>query len=335
MSEIESKIEEINRQLKFIIDNSLCAFHKESEGHKVSREINLPEVVNVIWQSKWWLFFGTCLFALLGVIYAASLPNKYRSEGVYNPVSSVSETSNLVQQYGGLAALAGIKLDSGSSRVEQVVLLLKSWSFWDGLMARYPLKPDLYAAKSWDMNFREIIYDEEIYDAENKKWIRRPTKKKPVEPTSYEVYKKLRESLNVYQDKDTGLVKISYEHVSPNFSYQVVEMLSREVNLHFQELDISLAEKNIDFLNKKASETGVTELITVLYSLLEGQIKTVMLAKGKSEYVLETVVPPMIEEEKVSPFRAVICVLFMMFGLIFSLTCVLVKLLFGSMQVKK
>ena len=64
---------------------------------------------------------------------------------------------------------------------------------------------------------------------------------------------------------------------------------------------------------------------TIFYQLIEEQTKTMMLTEVTEEYVLKTIDPPNVPDEKDGPKRALICVLGTMFGGVLSVLIVLIR----------
>ena len=64
---------------------------------------------------------------------------------------------------------------------------------------------------------------------------------------------------------------------------------------------------------------------TVFYQLIEEQTKSMMLTKVKAEYVLKTIDPAQVPDEKAKPKRALIVVLGTMLGGMLSVLIVLIR----------
>lgn len=290
-------------------------------------EIDLREIWNILWKGKWWIIGITALFAVAAVIYALSLPNQYKAEVVLAPAQEkAGGMSGLAAQYGGLAAMAGINLGGGqSSDVDQAIALVKSWPFLDALVEKYDLKPLVMGVKKWNSANNEVVFDTDIYDPHSQSWIRAPAPNKPAEPTSYEVFQTLTNMVSISQDSKTGLVRLSVEHYVPSVAHSWTEILVREVNRHFQERDVAEAARNIEYLRAKIAETSIAEMQLVFYRMVEAQMKTLMLAEVSDEYLLKTVIKPVIPEIKSKPKRALICVLGVVLGGMLSIIFVFLK----------
>ena len=127
-------------------------------------EIDVRELFDVLWLNKKFIVIFTTFAALVSVLYALSLTNIYTAQTLITPTSSSG--SSLLSQYSGLASMAGInvKKGGGENKVEVALNLVKSKKLIDRLSLYESFLPDLLAAKSWDMQTNNIIYDESKYD---------------------------------------------------------------------------------------------------------------------------------------------------------------------------
>ncbi|MEI8631071.1 Wzz/FepE/Etk N-terminal domain-containing protein [Vibrio sp. PP-XX7] len=78
-------------------------------------EIDLRVLFSVLWNGKWWVALFSLLSGLAGGYYALISPNIYESQVLVAPVSteSMSASSMLANQFGGLSSLVGINLGGG------------------------------------------------------------------------------------------------------------------------------------------------------------------------------------------------------------------------------
>ena len=272
-----------------------------------SDEIDLRELFAILWQRKWWVIGITFLFVAVGFIYVLNLPNVYRSEAVF--AVTQHKAGGFASQYGELAAVAGLSLGGeGGNDVEQALALAVSWPFLDSLVERHKLKPKVMAAKGWDFKLEQYVWDTELYDPRAQEW-KSSRDGISFEPSSFRTFERLSQSIVMNKDAKTGLVKISVETLSPVFSVEVLDLIVGELNLHFQRRDILDSTRSIEFLESKISETGIAEMQSVFYGMIENQTKKLMLAHSSGEHLLRTVVESKVPENKSGPARAVLAVI--------------------------
>jgi len=296
-------------------------------------EIDLRELFAVIWQGKWLIIAITALFAVASVVYAISQPNIYKSEALLAPAEQEGGggLSALAGQFGGLASLAGVNLGGGSSNKAQLAIeVLKSRQFTSDFIQKHNILPDLMAAESWNMQTNTVVYDSEIYDAQNDKWVREVDAPFKPKPSMQEAYKEFSEILTASTDKETGMVKISIEHVSPTVAQQWVDWLIKDINQTMKQRDVLEAIKSTDFLTQQLEQTKIADIRAVLYKLVEEQTKTIMFAKVRDEYVFKTIDAALVPEEKFKPKRALIAILGTMLGGMLSVMIVLIRHYVGN-----
>tara|TARA_R110000772_G_scaffold30725_5_gene76256 strand:+ start:2797 stop:3771 length:975 start_codon:yes stop_codon:yes gene_type:complete len=291
-------------------------------------EIDLRELFAVIWQGKWLIIAITTLFAVASVVYAINQPNIYKSEALLAPAEQEGSggLAGLAGQFGGLASLAGVNLGAGSSNKAQLAIeVLKSRQFASDFIQTHNILPDLMAAKTWDMQTNTVVYDSEMYDAQNNKWLREVEAPFKPEPSMQEAFKVFSKIISASTDKESGMVTVSVEHVSPSVAQQWVSWLIEDINQTMKERDVLEAIKSTDFLTQQLEQTKIADIRAVLYKLVEEQTKTIMFAKVRDEYVFKTIDAALVPEEKFKPKRALICVLGVLLGGMLSVMIVLIR----------
>ncbi len=290
-------------------------------------EIDLAELFRTLWAGKVIIIIVTLLFAMVTAGITLLLPNQYKASVIMAAAQKEGGggLGGLAAQYGGLAAMAGINIGKDSGKLDQAVALLKSWSFIDSFITKYQLKPEIMAVEKWDKKADQLIFDLEKYNPSTKAWMVGKSPDEPGEPSSWKSYKVFSTMMAVSLDTKSGLLTISVEHYSPVIAAKWAGLLAKELNHHFQHRDIVEAKNNIDYLQKKITETSLSEMQTVFYGMIESQTKTLMLAEVSDEYLIKTVVPAMLPEEKSKPKRSLIVLAALFFGFGISVVIVLVR----------
>lgn len=292
-------------------------------------EIDLRELFSVIWQGKWLIIAITVLFAIASVVFAIMQPNIYKSEALLAPAAEEQGggLSALASQFGGLASLAGVNLGGkgGTDKTQLAIEVLKSRQFTSDFIQKHNILVDLMAVKKWDRDTDKLIYDEDAYSEATNTWVREVEPPFKPEPSMQEAYKEFSKIFSVNTDKETGMVTLSIDHVSPSVAKQWVTWLIEDINKVMKERDVSEANRSSEFLNKQITLTNVADIKTILYKLVEEQAKTIMFAEVRDEYVFKTIDPALVPEEKAKPKRALICILGTMLGGMFGVMLVLVR----------
>ena len=292
-------------------------------------ELDLKELFFILVQGKWIIACVTAFFSIAGVIYSLYLPNIYESEAMLAPVDkSSSLISGALNQYSGLAGLAGIELPSGESdsNSEKAIEVLKSLSFFENNILPKIFLPDLMAAKSWDKKNNTIIYDNSIFQKNSNTWIldsSDPKKSIPSAQKSFEEFKSYH--FNMQKNNKTGYVILSIKHLSPSIAKQWVEIFVDEINAFYRQKDKAHSEKAVVYLNKQMMANSFSEIRQATASLLEKEIQKLTLIEANKDYVFEYIYPPSIMEEKSEPIRSLIIFLSFLLGMVLGIIIVLFR----------
>ncbi|CAI2299209.1 TPA: Wzz/FepE/Etk N-terminal domain-containing protein [Vibrio parahaemolyticus] len=297
-------------------------------------EIDLRELFKALWKGKWIIIATTSIFAIGSVLYALSLPNIYKADALLAPAESSSggSLSKMAGQFGGLAALAGVNLGSAeTSQAELAMQVMKSRKFVEGFINKHDLLVPLMATRGWEPSNDNLIIDEEVYNDDKNKWIRKEQGLRGVIPSAQEAYDVFnREVFNISKNKDSGLYRISVRHYSPYIAQQWVTWLIEDINQVMRERTIAEASKNLDYLEKQLRKTSVTDMQSMFYKLIEEQTKNLMLAEVQDEFIFKTIDPANKPELKDSPKRALICLIGMFLGVGLGIFILFIKNILGK-----
>jgi len=291
--------------------------------------IDILKIIETIWKQKILVILITSLFGIFSIFYALSIPNTYQSSALVevsnlNNESSGGGLSALASQYGGLASMAGISLpSSGVDSGTYVIKVLKSRQFAKHLMSFEMIKPKLMAVSAYDMGLDRIIYDNEIYDDGRNQWVREQSGAFQSEPTYLEVHETALKALEVTKDDETGLITISFEHLSPVFAQHMVSIVIREVNNVTREIKLKESKALLDYLKSTLLAEKNKDLKVNINSLILKQLNENMMASVKEDYLVSPIDPPIVPVYKSGPPRARICILITLLGGILSIIAAL------------
>ena len=282
----------------------------------VDDEIDLRELFNVFWVNKFFLVTLTSLFALISIIYSLTLTNIYTAQTTLAPSAS-SDMSRNLSQYAGLASMAGISLpgsSSGMSDKDLALSLLKSKGLLRRLIDKHDILPDLIAAYDWDLTSNSLSYDSDLYDGIKNVWVRNVKSPYKLIPSTQEAYEFFNKAIAVSEDKNTRVISLKVDHLSPEIAYQWSLLIIQEVNEYVADMRIKEAQLSIDYLNDQIKITPYPELKALFYELIQQHTQSMMLAKVRPEYALTTLDKPLIPEEKSAPNRLLIVILSTLLG---------------------
>lgn len=272
-----------------------------------------------LWRGKWLVAAVVMLCVAVMAAIVFSWADEYKAEAILTPAgdSSGSSLLRLGGQIGGLASLAGIGAgaDAGRDKTQLAIHLLQSWGFLEAFIKDQHLEVELHAATGWDRDGDRIRIDRKLYDPAAKAWVGPDGA-----PSGWELYEDLKDRLDVRQDKMTGLVALSVKHYSPTMAKRLVDGLVSTVNAYMRDRDQVEARRSIAYLQKQIEQTSLTEMQQVFYTLIEEQTKKLMLTEVSDEYVLKTLSPAKIPEQKSGPNRGLLCLLAALGGFLLAST---------------
>lgn len=239
--------------------------------------------------------------ALAGFAIASILRPVYRAEVLVAHAADSSAGSgglgNLASQFGGLASLVGVSLNSGSSA--EPLGILRSRALADRFMRELGIT-DAVANKGQTSS--TVTSVEELagraYDRFDRN-IRR-----------------------ILEGPESGLVTIRFEWYDrkqvSDWANQYVGLANRVV----QERAISQSDMRLEYLDGAVEEAGSIELRQALFNLIESEIKSKMLASIDNEIAFRVVDPAVtpLEDEFARPNRALLTGLSFLAGLLLAIS---------------
>ena len=308
----------------------------ESQLSNYQDDIDLVALLKLIWSKKFLVIAVTISFAIGSIVYALLLPNIYSSQAVMLPAEQDKGMGGLLDQYSGMAGLAGISLPSESgSKSQEAIARVQSFKFFSTHFLPYVSLKDLVAAKKWDSAKNNIIYDKKIFDSESDKWIRKPKYyTRSITPSDQEAFKYYLQSTSIREDKKTSVVSLSVQHISPYVAQQWAELIIEKIDSSMRNQDKIDAMKSIEFLNGLSPTVNYEEIKKALSSLQQQQMKRLMMIEGNENYVFKVLDFPIVPEMKYKPQRAFIVILGTFMGLIFGIFLPLAIHFFRSSFIK-
>ena len=221
---------------------------------------------------------------------------------------------------GGIAALSGINLGQGSiDPIDYSIEVIKSREFLSHLLNIDLIKANLVAIDYYDPKKQKIFYDTRIYDQQNNKW----QNEKMPEPNVLEVHKKhYLENLTLTKNRTTGFLLITFQHESPIFAKEFIDLIIEEFNKIERREDLDESQKKMAFLMQRNAETSNKEVKQALSQLMENELKKIAYSSTKIDYMLEVIDSAYIPNNADFPSRLIIIAL----ALVLSIFVVLLRI---------
>lgn len=292
-----------------------------------TQQPSLSIVPKLIWKYKIFVSIFSILWSTLILVYLLNQSDIYTAEGLYTPKSADQggAISQLANQFGGLASMAGLNIGGSSQDKTQLAIeLMKSRTFLQAFINKHDLLIPLMAAKGWDKINDKLIIDKDIYDQEKKKWIRTVKEGKDPKPTAWEAYSELIDNISIEYISKKHIIKVNISHYSPQIAAAWLQLLIKELNFFWKEKNLSETKNAIELLEKEASRASIAEVREALYGLIAEHIKTQTLTQVTEEVIFETVGEVTVPEEKSKPKRALLLLFFTIIGFFIASICAVI-----------
>jgi uncharacterized protein involved in exopolysaccharide biosynthesis len=255
-------------------------------------EPDLRKLLKTLWAGKQLIILCAAIAAAAFGSYALFATQIYRSQA---SVQIRDENrAGLASQVGTLAALAGISVGSRDQNRELALAALKSRAVIQRMIKEEKLLPVLYA---------------DDWNATKMRW------QTGNPPTPWKAYGLFTDKvLSVSEDRKSGIVTIAVEWRDPHLAAAWVESLIARVNTFVNDTTVREAEQNLKFLDQQAQTASVVELRKTIFSMMESEIKRLMVARNSETAPLRVVDPAVVPERSIRPKRGLIVILGILSG---------------------
>lgn len=287
---------------------------------RTNNEIELRELLGILWAEKWLIIGITALAAVVSVIAALSMTDIYRAESVLAAADS-EQNNPMMSQLGGAAALLGVNVGgrSGDS-IDTAIATMRSYQFISRFIEQNDLLVPLFGAK-WDKQARQSVIDETVYNPDTGEWLGEEG-----QPSLMEAFRVLSGALTIADpDPNTGIIRVSIAWQNPEEAASWVNQLVRDLNQEIRTRDVREANNAIAYLQQQLESTQLVDMQRVFYQLIESQTRITMLADVREEYVFRVIDPAVVPDQKSEPRRSLICILGTIAGGVFSLIIVFLR----------
>lgn len=253
----------------------------------------------------------TISFFIIGIIYAFSLEDIYRSDAllIRSEDSGITKSSQ-----GDISSL--LNLSSGGDRIEllseQIVF---SRDFFEYFALKRLILPNLIAVKSYDKSTSTILYDESRYDSKKKSWIGEdPTSKLLLYHPAF------LEHFLFVPDTQTKTAVLNVFHQSPMVAREWANWFIEDLNMYISNIEIENASSLLDYLELKNLSITSTDLKKQIGNLMLVSIGKMALAERSYEFAYEVLDKPNLPVQKTSPSRLFIIIFFIISGFLIAIS---------------
>jgi LPS O-antigen subunit length determinant protein (WzzB/FepE family) len=256
--------------------------------------IELEDLWGAFYDFRRLILATTLAFGFIGLIYSFTLTPTYQASALVVQADQKSSSSQFGSSLSGLAALAGVQVDSPDP-VRTQIEIFKSRQFIEKFIAEEDLLPLLFS---------------DDWDSQKKSWMVNPP------PSIQEGYSRYYKSMSVRPKGDLYL--ILFEMSDPLIASDLTNKSIRRLNDYSRNKTILETEKSIGFLEEQINETNIANAQKFLFSLIEEQTKNKMLASVREEYVFEVIDPAIRPGGMHSPNRTQLTIIGSLIGFSFT-----------------
>lgn len=255
-----------------------------------------------------WRLFSSIVFAfaVASVIFALTMTPVFRAETsiVLIEDSGAAGRSALLAQFGGLAGLAGVNLAGLAGGTNTAAVMLNSRTLIQEFIQRENLLP--------------VLFDQTDQPSDRQ--------------TLWRAVKHFQQLYDVNEDVQTGLITVRIEWTDPQVAASWANQLVDLANELLRQRDLADAQRNIGYLKKQLAQTNVVELQQVIYSLIETEMKTLMLANARDEYAFKVIDEAVVPEVRERPKRKQLVILGTLLGCIVATFVVAMLRMFHKLR---
>ena len=273
----------------------------DQPSHQHEQSISLNDIRRALAPIKWALLLGAFLGAVLGWSASWLFQPVYRATTTMLPTKTPESSNGLggiASQVGGLAALAGVNLQSNENIVA----------------ASEYLRSDTLARKFIDSHGLMVLLFPNRWDEAKHQGIPGRFGGVPTESSGLRRFKS--SILRIAEDKRTGLVTVTVDWKDPAAACQWANDYVSIANEGMRARAISDAQATIDYLDDKLDKTPSLQVKESLSRIIESQLRTLALAKVREDYAFRVVDAAVLPDKGdiVSPRRSVMAIVGLIIG---------------------
>tara|TARA_B100000676_G_scaffold293944_1_gene331316 strand:+ start:69 stop:947 length:879 start_codon:yes stop_codon:yes gene_type:complete len=277
--------------------------------------LNIFELIEILKANIKIIIYTIGAGILFGLYLSFTSPNVYRAEvlmveaeqiggsgsgGASGLINSILGNSGLSPMFGGFSSSATSK-----------IAVLESRKFTESFVEEYDMLPKLFPEK---------------WDSSTNSWKGNP-------PSLWDAYflisKKVR---TVNHDIRKGLITLTIDTNDPKLSMEIANKMISAVNDYIRKESIIETNETIEYLQVELSKTDIVDIKRSLNSLLEDQLKTVMVASTKEEFAFKVIDPGYTPNKKIAPYRALIMVVSTTLSGILSIIIIFVSIMLRNQK---
>jgi uncharacterized protein involved in exopolysaccharide biosynthesis len=254
-------------------------------------EISRGEYFAILRKNGWKIALFSLAVGFVTLLVMFLLPNIYQATAVLTPAVDEKRPNPAL----GILASFGIDI-SNPTKVEDLETLFKSNDLTVRVFRKYNLwpivLPDRFDPATGKMKF---LWTDRLFGGE----------KGARAPGDWDAIRAAKDRLNVFVNKKTGTVSVSFESPSAEGSANIVKYYLEEGKSRLQEEALDRAVKNKKFIEEQIGKTVDALTRDRLYSLYGQEVEHEMMGRNREQFGFRVVDAPRVPDRKFKPHRVV------------------------------
>tara|TARA_B100001989_G_C24540969_1_gene467540 strand:+ start:782 stop:1690 length:909 start_codon:yes stop_codon:yes gene_type:complete len=280
-------------------------------------EINLKDFFSNL-KRQWKLPLAIVIgFLIIGIGYQGTKHDIYVSSALLKVEKNEDSSllGNLNSSLGALSQFTG-GLGSSESQENYVVELISSRVLLDRILEKNDLVPELISAKGFNYKTQEIVFNK-FFNSEDRQWQFNSEKDKQDALTFERIFEdNYLDKIFVRLNRQTNFVEVSFQHPSPIFAQQFLDLMITELDNLARNDALEEAEKSLQYLELRLLEATQSDLRSSIASLIEAQLKIIMYANTKEAYLVKFIDKPNLPYKAEYPNRVLIILVSLILGIV-------------------
>jgi uncharacterized protein involved in exopolysaccharide biosynthesis len=252
-------------------------------------EINLGEYFAILHKNGWKIALFSLAVGFVTLLVMFLLPNIYQATAVLTPAVDEKRPNPAL----GILASLGVDISS-PTKVEDLETLFKSNDLTVRVFRKYNLWPivfrDKFDPSTGKMKFR---WADRLFGGE----------KGQKAPSDWDAIRAAKDRLNVFVNKKTGTISVSFESPSAEGSANIVKYYLDEGKSRLQEEALDRAVKNKKFIEEQIGKTIDALTRDRLYSLYGQEVEREMMGRNREQFGFRVIDAPRVPDRKLKPQR--------------------------------
>ena len=277
-------------------------------------EVTFRDLLNFLVRKKWVALASAVAFATATAIIAEVIPPEYTASVTLLPVTPRSGSlglgalSSTLSQFSGLASMAGVTLGGATGSTAEALATLQSRLLTNKYISQHNLMPILFP-KQWDSATN--AWKPQGHDQH---------------PTLWDADQLFQQHIrSVSLNAKTGVATLTIRWKNSQLAAEWANGLVKLTNEYLRQRALAQSEREISYLNQEIPQTNIVAVKTAIYSLMQQEIKSAMIAKGRTDFALRVIDPAIPPQRKSFPKPVLWTIGGALFGFIFGYFIALVR----------